>query len=91
MVIAEKFEHFHRSIYMLLFQAIEKRVLMNRTKKKKRILKDCLIFFLSYRGIRETTPAVIELNVSFRRGLIFPRYQAIANSNTCKARKSRIA
>ncbi len=47
-----------------------KKSLYEQKKKAKNILtKICF----SYRGIRETIPAVIELNESLKRGIIFPR------------------
>ncbi len=80
MVIGGKYERCCRSIYMLIVQLIEKRVLMNRILKIN-FFKSC---FFPYRGILERIPAVIEPNVSLKRGLIFPRYQAIASSTICK-------
>jgi hypothetical protein len=53
---------------------------MNRILKIN-FFKSC---FFPYRGILERIPAVIEPNVSLKRGLIFPRYQAIASSTICK-------
>ena len=49
----------------------------------KEYFKLIVVLFL-YRGIRETIPAVIELNESLKRGINFPRYHAIASSNICK-------
>jgi hypothetical protein len=60
---------------------------MNRTKE----YDVAFLELISYRGIRETIPAVIELNISLKRVFNFPRYQAIANSNICKTRNNRIA
>ena len=52
-------------------------------------MSECSI--TAYFGMRETIPAVMELNVSLKRGFVVPRYQAMASSSNCKTRKSWIA